>query len=119
MVTKGQLEKDVAGLVRIAYEHLPRAADLFFHEIRDGEEWLNSAVSRLPDLCREQARAMVAAGRHDLGLSDQEICKMALAAHREARCGVPVAPAPSAEELLADSYPTWDDFHAPGVYYQT
>ena len=111
MVTKQQLKKDIAQLVGISYQYLPATADRFFAEIRECEEWADCAVSSLPDLCREQARAMVAAGRHDLGLSDQEICKMALAAHREARCGVSAAIAPAEESTPADEPMSAEDLY--------
>ena len=40
----------------------------------------------------------------EIGLSDQEICTMALAVQREARCGVSTAPAPVEESSPNHQY---------------
>lgn len=114
MVTRAQLEKDIARLVDVAYQHLPRTADRFFSEIREGEERLSSAVGSLPNICRVQARAMVQAAR-EIGLSDPEICRMALAVRREERCGVSAAPAPAATAPEEDRPPfglsSWEEYY--------
>lgn len=111
MVDRERLRKDILGLVRIAYEHLPRVADAFFSKILERPDRLDDAIGSLPNICRTQASAMVRVAR-DIGLHDTVICALAREAQLTIRCGAsaetphdePPPPPLYSEELEALGY---------------